>query len=310
MGLRNFLNLSDIKLTDLKLILEEASKTKALRTNLPKGTMDEELVMKGLIAALIFEKPSTRTRFSFDVGIQQMGGKSIIVNGSDLHLGNSESIPDTAKVISRYVDLVMLRTFDQDNLHEFANNSSVPIINGLTDESHPCQVLTDIFTFEENRGSIFRKKVVWAGDGNNVCNSYVEAAGKFGFNLYFYGPIQNIPHRELISTTKKSGSDIVITQNAKEAFDGADLIVTDTWVSMHDISAKKKISALRPYQVDSKKMSYAKHDCIFLHCLPAHRGHEVVDEVIDGKNSKVFDAAENRMHVQKAIIKWVLNINF
>ena len=156
MGLRNFLNLSDIKLTDLQLILEEASKTKALRTNLPKGTMDEELVMKGLIAALIFEKPSTITRFSFDVRIQQMGGKSIIVNGSDLHLGNSESIPDTAKVISRYVDLVMLRTFDQNNLHEFANNSSLPIINGLTDESHPCQVLTDIFTFEENRGSIFR----------------------------------------------------------------------------------------------------------------------------------------------------------
>ena len=304
----NFLNLKDIHLNDLRAILSEALRIKDLRVNCLNGKKDEDKVLSDVITALIFEKPSTRTRFSFDVGIRQLGGQTITSSSADMHLGKNENVSDTAKVLSRYVDLVMLRTFDEKILFEFCEHSAVPVINGLTDQSHPCQVLADIFTYEEKRGSISGKKVTWAGDGNNVCNSYLEAAGKFGFNFCFYGPQVCLPDRNLIESAEKCGGKVLVTEDPEEAFYNADLVVTDTWVSMHEIEKKQKRELFSAFQVTSKKMSLAKKDSIFLHCLPAHRGEEVTDEVIDGPNSQVFEAAENRLHVQKAIIKWVLEI--
>ena len=259
----NFLNLKDIHLNDLKAILAEASRIKDLRVNFPNGKKDEDKVLRDVIAALIFEKPSTRTRFSFDVGIRQMGGQTIISSNADMHLGKNENVSDTAKVLSRYVDLVMLRTFDEKILFEFCEYSAVPVINGLTDQSHPCQVLADIFTYEEKRGSISGKKVTWAGDSNNVCNSYLEAASKFGFNFCFYGPKDCLPTRSLIEGAEKYGVKVSSTDDPEEAFYNADLVVTDTWISMHEIEKKQKRELFSAFQVTSKKMSLAKKDSIF-----------------------------------------------
>ena len=304
----NFLDLRDITLPVLRSILNEASRLKGQRLNSFKGQKDKDRVMDNFIAALIFEKPSTRTRFSFDVGIRQLGGETITTSSAEMHLGKNENVSDTAKVLSRYVDLVMLRTFDEKVLFEFAKHSSIPIINGLTNQSHPCQVLADIFTFEEVQTSIKGKRVTWAGDGNNVCNSYLEAAGQFGFDFCFYGPQEHLPNKNLIEYAKKCGSEILISTDAEAAFNNADLVVTDTWLSMHEERDREKIKRFSEFQVNARKMAFAKKDCIFLHCLPAHREYEVTDEVIDGNQSKVFQAAENRLHVQKAIVKWVLKL--
>lgn len=304
----NFLNLIDIEPTDLTSILLESKRLKASRLGMFNGQKDKETPLSDFIVALIFEKPSTRTRFSFDSGIRQMGGQTIITSASEIHLGKNENISDTARVLDKYVDLVVMRTFDQKNLYEFAANSSIPVINGLTNQSHPCQVLADILTFEENRGTITGKNVIWAGDGNNVCNSYLEAAGKFGFNFCFFGPRDHLPDRKAIEYAERCGSKIVITTDPTEAFKNADLVVTDTWLSMHESEEISKIESFKSFQVNAKKIAFAKEDTIVLHCLPAHRGYEITDEVIDGEKSRVFQAAENRLHVQKAIIKWALMI--
>ena len=306
--LKNFLDIKDIEITELRAILLHASELKRERLNKPKGAKDSKQLLKNFVVALIFEKPSTRTRFSFDVGIRQMGGETIIVSKSEIHLGKNENIADTARVLSRYVDLVILRTFDQKVLFEFAEYSSVPVINGLTNQSHPCQVLADIFTYEECRGPIRGKKVTWAGDGNNVCNSYLQAAGKFGFSFCFFGPENYRPDLQLITEMGNRGSDIVLTVDPNVAFQQADLVVTDTWLSMHERNNMEKVKTFQMFQVNSEKMNLVKEDTIVLHCLPAHRGYEITDSVIDGEKSRVFDAAENRLHVQKAIMSWALNL--
>ena len=306
--LKNFLDIKDIEITELRAILLHASELKRERLNKPKGAKDSKQLLKNFVVALIFEKPSTRTRFSFDVGIRQMGGETIIVSKSEIHLGKNENIADTARVLSRYVDLVILRTFDQKVLFEFAEYSSVPVINGLTNQSHPCQVLADIFTYEECRGPIRGKKVTWAGDGNNVCNSYLQAVGKFGFSFCFFGPENYRPDPQLITEMGNRGSDIVLTVDPNVAFQQADLVVTDTWLSMHERNNMEKVKTFQMFQVNSEKMNLVKEDTIVLHCLPAHRGYEITDSVIDGERSRIFDAAENRLHVQKAIMSWALNL--
>ena len=305
---KHFLNIKDIEIGELRKILSHASDLKIQRLNKPKGFKDMKQLLRNFVVALIFEKPSTRTRFSFDVGIRQMGGETITVSKSEIHLGKNENIADTARVLSKYVDLVIIRTFDQRGLLEFAEYSSVPVINGLTNQSHPCQVLADVFTYEECRNSIKGKKVTWAGDGNNVCNSYLEAAAKFGFKFCFFGPENYRPDPKLISEMENSGGDIVSTVNSKVAFHEADLVVTDTWLSMHEQKNSEKVKTFQVFQVNSKKMKLAKKDTIVLHCLPAHRGYEITNAVIDGESSRVFDAAENRLHVQKAIMSWVLDL--
>ncbi len=306
--MNNFLDISKVSKTSLRSIIEEAKTIKAKRQGLRNGDLDSESSLRGCIVGLLFEKPSTRTRVSFDVGVRQMGGQSLMLSALDLHLGDGESVSDTAKVLSRYLDMLMIRTFDERLLLEFAANSKIPVINGLTDQSHPCQVMADIMTFEELRGSIFEKKITWVGDGNNVCSSYIHAAIKFGFNLTIASPKELMPPKSVLKWAKEQGRTINLLRDPKLAVKNADLVVTDTHASMHnDISKSKfKLKELSCFQVNNELMECAKSDGIFLHCLPAHRNIEVTDEVIDGPKSAVFEAAENRLHVQKAIMKWCI----
>jgi ornithine carbamoyltransferase len=259
--------------------------------------------------ALIFEKPSTRTRISFDVGVRQMGGQTIVLSGKDMQLGHGETIADTARVLSRYVDLIMLRTYEEATLHEMAQFATVPVINGLTNFSHPCQIMADILTYEEHRGSIEGKKIVWSGDGNNVFNSYAHAAEKFNFNLTFTGPETLEPDRKLIEQARQNGTKISIEIDPAAAMRDADLVVTDTWISMHDLQSarERRHNQLRPYQVNKELIAHAKPDALFMHCLPAHRDEEATSEIMDGENSVIFDEAENRLHIQKAIMRWCLD---
>jgi len=266
--------------------------------------------LAGRMVALIFEKPSTRTRVSFDMGVRQMGGQTMVLSGADMQLGHGETIADTARVLSRYVDMIMIRTFDESVLLEMAEYSDVPVINGLTDRTHPCQIMADILTYEEHRGPITGKKVVWSGDGNNVCASFLHAAGQFGFDLTFTGPMQLDPEPEFIGLARKAGRTITIERDPAKAVEGADLVVTDTWVSMHDSQSTKerRHNMLRAYQVNDTLMAQAKPDALFMHCLPAHRGEEVTSEVMDGPSSVIFDEAENRLHAQKAIMRHCLGM--
>ncbi|MGR3623862.1 ornithine carbamoyltransferase [Pseudophaeobacter sp.] len=303
----------DIHKTDpaaLHGIIDQAKEMKQARQGRPKGMADDSQPLAGQMVALIFEKPSTRTRISFDVGVRQMGGQSMVLSGKDMQLGHGETIADTARVISRYVDLIMIRTFDETVLTEMAEYASVPVINGLTDRTHPCQIMADIQTYEEHRGSIKGKKVVWAGDGNNVCASFLHAAAQFGFDLTFTGPAQLDPEDEFVGLARKAGSKVVIERDAYKAVEGADLIVADTWVSMHDSQSSKerRHNMLRPYQVNEDLMAHAKPDALFMHCLPAHREEEVTSAVMDGPQSVIFDEAENRLHAQKAIMRWCLGV--
>ncbi len=303
----------DIHKTDpaaLHGIIDQAKEMKQARQGRPKGMTDDSQPLAGQMVALIFEKPSTRTRISFDVGVRQMGGQSMVLSGKDMQLGHGETIADTARVISRYVDLIMIRTFDETVLTEMAEYASVPVINGLTDRTHPCQIMADIQTYEEHRGSIKGKKVVWAGDGNNVCASFLHAAAQFGFDLTFTGPAQLDPEDEFVGLARKAGSKVVIERDAYKAVEGADLVVADTWVSMHDSQSSKerRHNMLRPYQVNEDLMSHAKPDALFMHCLPAHREEEVTSAVMDGPQSVIFDEAENRLHAQKAIMRWCLGV--
>ena len=308
--MNHFLDIHTTSGADLHTIIDQAKVMKQARQGRPKGMADDEQPLAGQMVALIFEKPSTRTRISFDVGVRQMGGQSMVLSGKDMQLGHGETIADTARVMSRYVDLIMIRTFDEAVLHEMAEYASVPVINGLTDRTHPCQIMADIQTYEEHRGSIKGKKVVWAGDGNNVCASFLHAAAKFGFDLTFTGPSQLDPEDEFVGLARQAGSKVVIERDAVKAVEGADLVVADTWVSMHDSQSSKerRHNMLRPYQVNEELMSHAKPDALFMHCLPAHREEEVTSAVMDGPQSVIFDEAENRLHAQKAVMRWCLGV--
>ncbi|MCL4108811.1 UNVERIFIED_CONTAM: hypothetical protein GTU68_049152 [Idotea baltica] len=260
------------------------------------------------MVALIFEKPSTRTRVSFDVGVRQMGGQTMVLSGSEMQLGHGETIADTARVLSRYVDLIMIRTFDETTLIELAEHASVPVINGLTDRTHPCQIMADVMTFEEHNGPIAGRKVVWTGDGNNVCASFLHAAGQFGFDLTISGPEVLDPEQVFVDYARSKGSTVTLERDATKAVEAADLVVADTWVSMHDAQTtrERRHNLLRPYQVNEALMSHAKPDALFMHCLPAHREEEATSAVMDGPNSVIFDEAENRLHAQKAVMRWCL----
>ena len=283
---------------------------KDARHGKPKGTPDDEQPLAGRMIALIFEKPSTRTRVSFDVGARQMGGQTMILSGKEMQLGHGESIADTARVLSRYVDLIMLRTFEEATLLEMAEHATVPVINGLTDASHPCQIMADIVTYEEHRGDIAGRKFVWSGDGNNVCTSWLHAAGQFGFDLTFTGPETLDPNPKAVEFARNKGRKVEIIRDPLLAAKNADAIVTDTWVSMHDPESarERRHNQLRPYQVNEEMMGHGKPDALFMHCLPAHRNEEASSAVMDGPQSVIFDESENRLHAQKAILRWCLGV--
>ena len=304
----HFLDIHKTAPQDLRQMLDSARAAKDARRGLPKGALDADRPLEGHMVALIFEKPSTRTRVSFDVGVRQMGGQTMVLSGKEMQLGHGETIADTARVLSRYVDLIMIRTFEEATLLEMAEYASVPVINGLTNRTHPCQIMADIMTYEEHRGPIAGKKVVWSGDGNNVCASFIHAAGQLGFDLTFTGPQALDPEAEFVEVARALGAKIEIERDPVKAVAGADLIVTDTWVSMHDPESAKerRHNMLRNYQVNEALMAQAKPDALFMHCLPAHRNDEATSAVMDGPHSVIFDEAENRLHAQKAIMRWCL----
>ncbi|MFT5796387.1 MAG: ornithine carbamoyltransferase [Candidatus Azotimanducaceae bacterium] len=306
--MKHFLDIHKTDPIALRGILDDAVAMKTARAGQPRGALDAHRPLDGHMVAMIFEKPSTRTRVSFDVGVRQMGGQTMVLSGSDMQLGHGETIADTARVLSRYVDLIMIRTFDESVLLEMAEYADVPVINGLTDRTHPCQIMADVMTYEEHRGPIMGKKVVWCGDGNNVCASLLHAAAQFQFDLTFAGPAQLDPEDEFVGLARKAGCSIQIERDADKAVEGADLIVADTWVSMHDSQSTKerRHNQLRPYQVNKHLMDKANDDALFMHCLPAHREEEVTSEVMDGPSSVIFDEAENRLHAQKAIMRYCL----
>ena len=303
----------DIHTTDaaaLRTILDQAAAMKTARDGAPRATPDAEQPLANRMVALIFEKPSTRTRISFDLGVRQMGGQTMVLSGSELQLGHGETIADTARVLSRFVDLIMIRTFEESVLHEMADHATVPVINGLTNESHPCQIMADAMTFQEHRGPIAGRKVVWSGDGNNVCSSFLHAAGQLGFDLTFTGPEALDPDPAAVAFARGKGSTVTLTRDPFEAVRGADLVVTDTWVSMHDSQStrERRHNLLRGYQVNEALMAAAKPEALFMHCLPAHREEEVTNAVMDGPQSVIWDEAENRLHAQKAIMRYCLGL--
>lgn len=297
---RDFLGLDRIDATNLKSILKFAHELK-------KKPLDFR-PMEGKTLALIFEKPSTRTRVSFEVGMRQLGGEVTTLSGAEIQLGRGETIADTGRVLSRYCDLIMLRTFAEHKLFELAEGASIPVINGLTDRSHPCQVMADIMTAEEKLGDLKGKTAIWSGDGdNNVLTSWMHAASLFDFSLRILCPPEFVPPAELLAACQKRGARITVAADP-EAAEGADIVITDCWVSMHNSDAAVRQERLAPYQVNESFMKRAKKSAIFMHCLPAHRGEEVTDAVIDGPQSVVWDEAENRLHVQKAILAWCVGI--
>ena len=306
--MKNFINISDISKADLRKIIDNAKSRKEKRSNLNKNSIDPDAPLDGKILIMLFEKPSTRTRISFDLSVKQLGGKSLILNPEEIHYGTgNESLHDTAKILSEYADIIMLRTHAHKNVLEFSKNLNIPIINGLTNLSHPCQIMSDIMTFEELKGPIKNKKIAWLGDGNNVVYSLIEASVQFEFQLSIACPKDYEPDKKILQWAKKNNGNILITKNPLEASTDADCIITDKWISMGDkINKNKKIKALKAYQVNKKIMKSAKRDSIFMHCLPANRGEEVTNEVIDGKQSAVWLEALNRIHAQKSIIEWCL----
>jgi ornithine carbamoyltransferase len=295
---RHFLDLIDIAPGELRGIIDDSRAMKA-RVRLPGAPP-----IAGKMLAMIFDKPSTRTRVSFDVAMRQLGGDTVVLTGQEMQLGRGETIADTARVLSRYVDAIMIRTLEHDMLLELAEYAAVPVINGLTRRSHPCQVMADVMTFEEHRGPIRGRKVAWTGDANNVLTSWMHAARQFDFELAVATPPELAPKRKVLEWVRSSGAAIDIGTDPEVAVKSADCVTTDTWVSMGDKDGARRHNILRPYQVNGALMAKAKSDAIFLHCLPAHRGDEVTDEVIDGPQSVVFDEAENRLHAQKGILAW------
>jgi ornithine carbamoyltransferase len=298
-GIRHFLDLADIAPSELRGIIAASRAMKGRRAR-----MDGPLA--GQTLAMVFDKPSTRTRVSFDVAMHQLGGDSIMLTAQEMQLGRGETIADTARVLSRYVDIIVIRTLDHEQVIELAQHARVPVINGLTKRSHPCQVLADVMTYEEHRGSIRGRTVAWTGDANNVLTSWAHAAQRFEFELRVATPPELKPKKWLLDWIKNSGAAIRVGTDPEEAVSGADCVVTDTWVSMGDKDGRQRHNLLKRYQVNSRLMGKAKPDALFMHCLPAHRGAEVTDEVMDGPQSVVFDEAENRLHAQKGILTWCL----
>ena len=300
---RHFLDLKDHSSETLRTIIDDARTVKNERTK--SGRMGYQ-PLAGKMLAMIFDKPSTRTRVSFDVGMRELGGETLYLSGAELQLGRGESIADTAKVMSRYVDAIMIRTTDHNRLMELADAATIPVINGLTDDSHPCQIMTDIMTFEEHCGPIKGKKLAWSGDGNNVLSSFVHAAARFDFTLAVATPPELRPTPATLKWAESEGAKLELTSDPYEAVQDADCVITDTFVSMGDDEKSRRHNLLMPYQVNDELMAVAKDDAIFMHCLPAHREEEVTASVMDGPQSVVFDEAENRLHAQKSILKWCM----
>ncbi|MFD1330023.1 ornithine carbamoyltransferase [Mycoplana ramosa] len=299
---RHFLDLSAMTAENLRTIIDDAKVRKAATK---QGTADRPLA--GKMLAMIFEKPSTRTRVSFDVGMRQLGGETLFLSGTEMQLGRAETIGDTAKVLSRYVDAIMIRTTDHARLLEMAEHATVPVINALTDLTHPCQIMADIMTFEEHRGPVKGRTIAWTGDGNNVLHSFVEGAARFGYRMNMAVPLGSEPEDKILNWARNNGGEIVLCHDADRAVAGADAVVTDCWVSMNQEHRARGHNIFQPFQVNGALMQKADKDALFMHCLPAHRGEEVTDEVIDGPQSVVFDEAENRLHAQKSILAWCLN---
>lgn len=302
---RHFLNLADAGGDGLVAMLNDALDRKGARVGWPKGKADSDAPLAGHILAMVFEKNSTRTRVSFDVAMRQLGGSAITLESGTSQLGRGETIADTARVLSRMADVIMLRTDDHAKIEELAHYADVPVINGLTDESHPCQIMADLLTLLERGKALPGLEVAWLGDGNNVLNSIIEAAGLLHFNVRIGTPKGYEPDAGYIERARALGATITLTNDAAEAARGADVVVTDTWVSMGQDHAHNKLAAMAPFQVDEKLMSMAGPRATFLHCLPAHRNEEVTDAVIDGPQSAVWDEAENRIHAQKSVLRWV-----
>ena len=303
MSARHFLDLSDFSGAELRRVLDASAALKSARR---KGEVARERPLAGKVLAMVFDKPSTRTRVSFDIGMRELGGETLMLTGSEMQLGRGETIGDTARVLSRYVDAIMIRILDHEMVRELARNASIPVINGLTKHTHPCQIMADVLTFEEHRGPIAGRTIAWSGDANNVLASSVHAAARLDFKLRVASPPELAPRPELLSWAKAEGADIMVTTDPYEAADRADAVVTDCWVSMGDEDEGRRHNLLKPYQVNARLMGAAAGDAIFMHCLPAHRGEEVTDDVMDGPQSVVFDEAENRLHAQKGILAWCL----
>jgi len=305
-GARHFLDLAPISKEDLRAILGEAHRRKAARAGWPKARPDDDRPLDGHTLAMIFQKNSTRTRVSFEMAMRQLGGVNLVMSAADTQLGRGETVEDTARVLSRMVDAVMIRANAHEDLLNFAAASAVPVINGLTDFSHPCQILADVITIEERMGEIAGKTIAWLGDGNNVCASFIHAAPKFGFRLRIAAPAAYAPKSQEVAAARAAGADVSVTNDARAAAAGADVIVTDTWVSMGDTDKDARMAAFPRFAVTDDLMARAAPSAMFLHCLPAHRGEEVSASVIDGPQSAVWDEAENRIHAQKAVLLWCL----
>jgi ornithine carbamoyltransferase len=304
MTIRHFLDLSDAGAAAIAAMLADAAARKAARAASPKGAPDPDRPLEGRTLAMIFEKNSTRTRVSFDMAMRQLGGSTLILDAGTTQLGRGETVADTARVLSRMVDAIMIRTDDHAKIVEMAQHATVPVINGLTDASHPCQIMADMQTVIERRGSLAGSKWAWLGDGNNVLHSIIEAGSLMGFEVVAACPEGFDPDADVIGAATNRGGQMRLTRDAAEAAAGADIIVTDTWISMGQKHAEAKLAAMMPYQVTTTLMAQAKPNATFLHCLPAHRGEEVVDAVIDGPQSAIWDEAENRLHAQKSVLLW------
>jgi len=305
---RNFLDLADLDGNALAAILDDALTAKGARKGKPKGAVDEPASLSGHALAMIFEKNSTRTRTSFDMAIRQLGGSSMVLESGTMQLGRGETVADTARVLSRYVDAIMIRTDDHEKLTEMAENASVPVINGLTDRSHPCQIMADMLTVLERINRLAGTKWAWLGDGNNVLTSIIEAGSLLKFEVAIGCPESLMPPSDVVTAARERGGVVEIMRDPVAAVADADVVVTDTWISMGQKGGEAKLAALEPYQVTEQLMTTAKDDAVFLHCLPAHRGEEVTEAVIDGPQSAIWDEAENRLHAQKAILRWCFGL--
>jgi ornithine carbamoyltransferase len=305
--IRHFLDLTEMSAPDLRSIIDASRAMKKRGGNGKGATASAGKLLAGKTLAMIFERPSTRTRVSFDIAMHELGGHAIMLTGQEMQLGRGETIADTARVMSRYVDAIMIRILDHEALYELARHATVPVINGLTRISHPCQLMADVMTFEEHKGPIRGRTIAWTGDANNVLTSWMHAAERFEFRLRVATPPELAPKKPLAAWAKRSGAAIELGHDPEKAVKGADCVVTDTWVSMGDKDSGRRHNLLKGFQVNAQLMALAKPDAIFMHCLPAHRGEEVTDEVIDGPQSVVFDEAENRLHAQKGILNWCLH---
>lgn len=303
-GVSSFLDLKDAGADAVAAMISDAIDRKTARRAWPKGLRDSDAPLEGRVLAMVFEKNSTRTRVSFDIAMRQLGGSAIVLEAGSSQLGRGETIADTARVLSRMADAIMYRTDDHAKIEEMAQYASVPVINGLTDRSHPCQIVADLLTVVEHGKALPGLELAWFGDGNNVLNSILEAAGLFKFNVRVATPRGYEPDAEFVELARRGGAEVLLTQNPAEAARGADVLVTDTWISMGQSDAREKRAAMQPYQVNAERIREAKPDALFLHCLPAHIGEEVSEDVFKSDHSVVFDEAENRIHAQKSILLW------